>query len=248
MHLLKLVCLLCCFSLTVSCQQATPNVSAQMPTPTDTPTLYYVFDALCGWCYGFSPVMQRVAAGYAGKMNIEVISGGMVTGTRIGPIGKVAPYIKEAHKDVERATGTKFGDAFLNGTLATGTAIFSSIEPALAIATVRNANPAKALAFAHDVQHAIYFDGIAPTNLEAIAPYASKYGISESQFLNEAKSQSIMAQALKEFKMSDSLKVTGFPTLFILKNQKLIRIAEGYLPQAELEKRIDKVLDNPQVK
>ena len=62
----------------------------------DKPTFFYVYDALCGWCYGFSPVMQNVAAKYDDRLNFEVISGGMVTGPRVGPIGQVAPYIKSA--------------------------------------------------------------------------------------------------------------------------------------------------------
>lgn len=208
----------------------------------DKPTFFYVYDALCGWCYGFSPVMQNVAAKYEGKLAFEVISGGMVTGSRVGPIGQVAPYIKSAYKDVERATGTKFGKAFLDGTLEKGTAIFSSLEPALALAVVRSHAPAKALAFAHELQHAIYYDGVAPTDLEALAAYAEKHGIAKADFLTEVKSPLVEAQAIKEFRTSDSLKVTGFPTTFLMKGQKLHKLSEGYLSQAELERRIEQVL------
>ena len=222
-----------------------PTSPKTMPPPPATkPTLYYVFDALCGWCYGFSPVMQQVLAGYKDRLDFEVISGGMVTGNRIGPIGQVAPYIKNAYKDVERATGTQFGKAFITGTLEKGTAQFSSIEPAWAIATVRNHNPANALGFAHDVQHAIYFDGVGPTDLEALALYAEKYGLNKAAFLQQVHSPQIKEQALKEFRTSDSLKVTGFPTLFILKNGKLTKLVEGYLPLEELEKRITQVLNS----
>jgi len=234
--------LLASIILSLACTHPTPPKT--MPTPPATkPTLYYVFDALCGWCYGFSPVMQRVHAGYKDQLEFEVISGGMVTGNRIGPIGQVAPYIKNAYKDVERTTGTQFGKAFIAGTLVNGTAQFSSIEPAWAIATVRNHNPANALAFAHDVQHAIYFDGVGPTDLEAIALYAEKYGLNKVAFLQQVHSPQIKEQAIKEFRTSDSLKVTGFPTLFILKNGKLTKLAEGYLPLEELEKRITQVLN-----
>jgi putative protein-disulfide isomerase len=58
--------------------------------------MLYFYDALCGWCYGFSPVMQKTAEVYQDQFEFQVVSGGMISGSRIGPIGTVAPYIKTA--------------------------------------------------------------------------------------------------------------------------------------------------------
>ncbi|HNK27785.1 MAG TPA: DsbA family protein, partial [Ferruginibacter sp.] len=60
-------------------------------------TLIYCYDAYCGWCYGFSPVMKKIAAEYAGKLDIEVLSGGMMTGENAMPIEKIGPYIQNAY-------------------------------------------------------------------------------------------------------------------------------------------------------
>jgi len=229
--------------LALACSASTSALSpAQFSMPVEKPTFYYVFDALCGWCYGFSPTMQRIAAQYKDKLQFEVISGGMVTGQRIGPIGQVAGFIRTAYKDVERTTGTKFGPGFLQGTLAKGTATFSSIEPAKALATFRNHKPHEALAFAHSLQHAIYFDGVAPTDLDAFADLAAKQGIEKAGFLKEARSREVEQQMLKEFRTSDSLGVQGFPTLFLMRNGKLVKLSEGYVPEKELVARIERVL------
>ena len=68
--------------------------------------LIYYFDALCGWCYGFSPVMSKVQEKYSGKLDIEVVSGGLFLGKRAGGVNEVAPHIKAgAYKSVERRTG-----------------------------------------------------------------------------------------------------------------------------------------------
>jgi hypothetical protein len=66
--------------------------------------IIYIYDALCGWCYGFSPVMQQLQEKYAGKLEFEVLSGGMIMGLRAGPIGEVAAYIEKAYPDVESET------------------------------------------------------------------------------------------------------------------------------------------------
>ena len=53
-------------------------------------TVLYVFDPLCGWCYGFSPVMVKLNDNYKENVKFVVISGGMVVGDRIGPLGEKA--------------------------------------------------------------------------------------------------------------------------------------------------------------
>ena len=73
-------------------------------------SIIYVYDALCGWCYGFSPVIKQVFEKYQAQFDFEVISGGMILGERQGPIGEVAAYIKGAYKTVEDTTGVKFGE------------------------------------------------------------------------------------------------------------------------------------------
>ena len=86
------------------------------------------------------------------QAHFAVISGGMITGPRIGPIGEVAGYIQQAYKDVEQATGVKFGEKFLTETLAQGTAIFTSIPPAIALSVFKTHLPEQAVAFAGTLQ------------------------------------------------------------------------------------------------
>ena len=77
------------------------------------PTLIYCYDAYCGWCYGFSPVIKRIAEQYKNEFYIEVLSGGMMIGDGVMPIEKIGPYIQGAYKRVEELTAIKFGEDFL---------------------------------------------------------------------------------------------------------------------------------------
>ncbi|HVE60446.1 MAG TPA: hypothetical protein VNA26_01410, partial [Chitinophagaceae bacterium] len=40
--------------------------------------VYYCYDALCGWCYGFSPVMKKIEQEYKDQVSFDVLSGGMI--------------------------------------------------------------------------------------------------------------------------------------------------------------------------
>jgi putative protein-disulfide isomerase len=135
--------------------------------------LIYIYDALCGWCYGFAPAMRDFYQNHKDDFeSIQVVSGGMITGERIGAIGEVAPYIKTAFKDVEKRTGVKFGQTFLTDILEEGSTIFTSIPPAITLSVFKKEtqnNPElagekneKILHYAQDLQSLIYFDGIVP--------------------------------------------------------------------------------------
>ena len=68
------------------------------------PRIIYFFDTLCGWCYGFSPVIKQIADKYGDEFDFEVISGGMMMGERVQPASVMADYILNAYKTVENRT------------------------------------------------------------------------------------------------------------------------------------------------
>ena len=197
--------------------------------------IIYVYDALCGWCYGFSPVINQFHEKYKESLSFEVISGGMITSSRIGPIGEVASYISWAYKDVEKATSVKFGTEFLNKTLKDGDAIFTSIPPAIALSVFKDLDPNNSIRFASDLQRAIYYDGIEPENLDAYGQIALKFGLDAKSFVSKMKDPLYEKLAEDDFKKSAELNVSGFPTIFIEINGTYHKIGSGYMPFSKLE-------------
>ncbi|MFN3404654.1 MAG: DsbA family protein [Cytophagaceae bacterium] len=210
--------------------------------PDSKPKILYVYDPLCGWCYGFSPVILKAQEKYKDQFDFEVISGGMVVGERIGPIGKVAPYIKWAYKDVEKAAGVKFGENFLTGILEPGTAVFSSITPSVALSVFKAYQPDKSVLFASEIQKAIYFDGIEPENKQSYGKYAEKFGIPPAEFVAALSDRTFLKTASEEFKLSSKLGVKGFPTVFILKDGKYYQLTNGFVGFEQFDKAIQKFL------
>ncbi|GAA0873049.1 DsbA family protein [Gangjinia marincola] len=197
--------------------------------------LYYIYDALCGWCYGFSPVIQEFCKTHKDDFKAEVISGGMITGNRIGPIGEVAGYISEAYKVVEDRTGVKFGEGFLNGILAEGTAIFTSIPSAIAMSILKQEQPEAQIAFAAALQNSIYDTGIKPKDLDAYADLLASFGLDREEALIKMNQKEYREAAEADFKFAASLGVSGFPTLVLKHNDKYYAIAKGYISLTDLE-------------
>jgi putative protein-disulfide isomerase len=42
------------------------------------PKIIYCYDAYCGWCYGFSPVIKELWLKHREQFDFETISGGMI--------------------------------------------------------------------------------------------------------------------------------------------------------------------------
>ena len=209
------------------------------------PTFYYVYDALCGWCYGFSPVMKAFFENHRDDFEFKVVSGGMVMGERSGPIGEVASYIKGAHKQVEDKAGVKFGEAFIDGLLEEGTAQFSSLQPAIAMSVFRSFKPEEQISFAHDLQQMIYNDGIGPEEIGHYGKIASKYGIAESDFNEAMGNEEMIKDAFGDFEIARQLDVRGFPSAFIYRGDTFYMVVHGFCEKELLERRVTKVMETP---
>jgi putative protein-disulfide isomerase len=201
--------------------------------------IVYVYDALCGWCYGFSPVINRLYEKYKSKLGIEVVSGGMILGKKSGPVGKVAAYISEAYKQVEDKTGVEFGSAFLEGTLKEGKVVFDSFPPAKALKIVKELKDVRTLPYATDIQKAIYYDGADPSNVDLYKDLASAHGISVKDFEILWSSPDYQVRTHEEFIFAQQLNVTGYPTVFIEEDSTYHLLARGYTSYKVLRDRLE---------
>lgn len=204
--------------------------------------IIYLYDALCGWCYGFSPVIQAFYTAHRDEVDFEVLSGGMVRGERIGPIRKMAPYIKQAYKEVESTTGIQFGENFLYDILGKGEAIFSSIPPAIALSVFKSFLPTHAIAFAGRVQRAIYHDGIDPSDTEMYGLLAEDWGLNAADFSKKMQDETFHQLALEEFDLVGAFGVRGFPTVVLEHKDQYLALAQGYVPLERLAATFDRAL------
>ena len=203
-------------------------------------TIIYAYDALCGWCYGFSPVIRQFWEAEKERVKFMVLSGGMIRGERAGPIGEVAGYIKTAYKTVEERADVQFGTAFLENVLEEGSTYFSSLRPAIAMVVLRQHQPELVIPFAADLQRAIYFDGIAPDDPTAYVPYAIQYGLDPDEFLQQMNDPRYQALAEEDFALTERFGVRGFPTVMYFTPQRRYILANGYVELDHLQAQLQR--------
>lgn len=206
------------------------------------PTLYYVYDALCGWCFGFAPVIEKVDAEFKEKMRMEVLSGGMVTGPRIGPIAEMAGYIRKAAPRVTEISGQVFGDAYLNDVLGSTTYISNSVPPSIALCILKESYPEKTIHFMHAIQNLMFKEGKDLNELEIYLPLAAEAGIPEKEFRKKFADPVYLTKAEQEFQIVQNWGISGFPAVVVEKDDKLYLLAQGYQPYETLSETLQKVL------
>lgn len=209
------------------------------------PLLIYCYDAYCGWCYGFSPVMKKIMDKFNKKLSIEVLSGGMMVEEAVAPIEKIAPYIQGAYQRVEEMTGVKFGEDFLwhikHPELSDW--VMNSEKPAIALCISKEYYPERQLEFASDLQYALNYEGRDLDDNEAYLHLLEKYSIQPEAFFEKLQSEEFKEQAYYEFALCRQLQVAGFPAILLqLSDTKFHLLARGYTTYEDMDERIEAVL------
>ncbi|XVJ67008.1 MAG: DsbA family protein [Lacibacter sp.] len=209
------------------------------------PLLIYCYDAYCGWCYGFSPVIKQIAEDYQLKLHTEVLSGGMVLPEEPVHISATAGYIKDAYKRVEELTGIQFGEDYLWHINNPGESDWfpSSEKPAIAMSIFKEIYPDMQVQFAADLQYGLHYEGRDLTDNEAYRHLLEKYKMDADDFYNKLKSEAYKEKAYYEFQLCKQLQVTGFPQVLMQASEnKFHLLARGYTDYETLSKRIELVL------
>ena len=209
------------------------------------PIVIYCYDAWCGWCYGFSPAMKKIADEFGDKLSFEVLSGGMIIMDNPRPVSAMAGYIQKAYKVVEERTGTKFGEDFLWHIFNPDKSDWfpDSEKSAIAMCIFKEYHPDKQVAFASDLQYALNYEGRDLTDDEAYRHLLEKYNIPAEEFYSKLKEEAYKEKAHYEFSLCRQLQVTGFPTVLIqMSETKFFLLGRGYTDYDTLKQRLESVL------
>ena len=209
-------------------------------------TIYYCYDAYCGWCYGFSPVISKLANAYKDKVHFEVLSGGMILPEEPKHIGVTAGFISKAYKTVEERTGIQFGEDYLWHIFNPDQSDWfpNSLKPAIALCIFKEYYPDRQVEFAADLQYSLHYEGRDLTDNEAYRHLLEKYQIPAEEFYTKLKSEEYKEKAQYEFALCKQLQVTGFPAVLMqVSDAKFYLISRGYSDYDTLQQRVEAVMN-----
>ncbi len=196
-------------------------------------TLHYVYDPLCGWCYGAAPLLQA-AATIAG-LKIELHAGGLWMGSRRQPMGEaLRDYVRPHDQRIEALTGQHFGERYFNELLLREGCLLDSEPPIRAVLAV-TALGGDGLVMLHRIQQSHYRDGIWIGEPAFLATLAAEQGIAAEAFQQAYLLAPLLQHLADSQGWMKRLGGQGYPTLGIERGGKLERIeVNQYLGEPEL--------------
>ncbi len=182
--------------------------------------LTYVFDAYCGWCYGFAPALHELARD--GGIHIEVISGGLFSGHHASPIGAL-PHIPGANARIAALTGVRFGKDY-EAVLSDGTLHMDSDDAGTGLVALKGAAGGHDLNMAAAMQQAFYIDGLSLSDKGTYRTIATREGLDPDLVEKLYTDPGIRDKALSEQSLVADLGIHSYPTLLVHTPSGLVKI------------------------
>ncbi|RYZ50699.1 MAG: DsbA family protein, partial [Sphingobacteriales bacterium] len=183
------------------------------------------------------------------RMQVEVLSGGMILPDTPKPIAVTAPYIRDAYKTVEEYTGIRFGEDYLWHIFNADKSDWypNSEKAAIAMCIIKEYAPDKAVSYASDLQYALHHEGRDLTDDEAYRHLLPQYGIDAETFYHDLHSEKFREKAHYDFALVKQLQVSSFPQLLLqTSSNKFYLVAKGYTDYETVKTRLDSILQEVQ--
>jgi putative protein-disulfide isomerase len=132
--------------------------------------LHYLYDPLCGWCYGLSPAVSELVG--VSSFTINLLPTGLFSGDRAGLMDDTfGATIWCVDQRIERMTGQRFSEDYRLRVLGDRQQLLDSGPATLALTAVSLTAPARELEVLQNIQRARYVDGndvTSPATLAAL--------------------------------------------------------------------------------
>lgn len=205
--------------------------------------IYYIWDALCGWCYGFGAILTPFLENHP-EIEVEIISGGLFINERSLPIVNY-PHIPSANERISQVFGVKFGENYQK-MLQKGELVLNSYHSAVGFSVLKENLPTeKHILVAKDIQHAFYFEGKSLSEMKTYEKIAEKHGLNPQEIGKKIEHKfAENSFSHPEFQQARYFGVQSYPTLILEKDGKYYDLKGNALTLNDLENNLQKILEN----
>ncbi len=186
-------------------------------------TLYYVYDPMCSWCWGFNKTWNKVKKSLPKNINIQYVLGGLAPDSDEIMSDKMREYIQYNWQKIEKnIPGTIFNYDFWTNC----TPVRSTYPACRAVIAAKNQNDQLEISMINAIQEAYYLYAKNPSKDTTLINIAKAIGLNVTQFKKDLNSKTTQQQLDNNINLSKSLGAKGFPSIILEKNSvaKLIKI------------------------
>ena len=211
------------------------------------PTVRYVGDPMCSWCWGIAPTLQKLAA-YCTAHTLHFAStpGGLRPGGGDAWNAAFKSFLRHEWETVQRVTGQPFGFSLL-----TREDFDYDTEPACrAVVTARILLSAQAdcqprvLEFFSSIQRKFYVEGADPKEVAFYADLCAPVGLDYTRFQIEFQADHTLQATREGFVQSRHWGIRGLPSILLDINGTITLLASGHVTYDALIAKLEDTLLN----
>lgn len=152
----------------------------------------YLFDPLCGWCYGAGPALEKLSQ--LDGVAIELAPTGLFAGEASRPLDKhFAAYAWQNDQRIARLTGQPFSDAYRENVLGAAGSLFDSAPATLGLVAVGLTEPTRECEALKILQRARYQDGLNNSDLAVVAEVLTAAGFVDAAKRVQAPDKALLS-------------------------------------------------------
>ena len=187
-------------------------------------TLHYIYDPLCGWCYGAEPLVW--AAAKASDVDLELHGGALwPEPTQLPESTRL--YIRQADQRIAQMSGQRFGPDYHNGLLLDPTMVLESRPPTAAVLAAQSLDRSKTLPMLRGIQHAHYEQGRRVVEPNVLADIALEVGLDRAEFEAAHTLAPVDEHIAETHRLMSLVGAQGFPTFVLQIGEDLYPVPHG---------------------
>ncbi|MDP2561703.1 DsbA family protein [Psychrobium sp. 1_MG-2023] len=185
-------------------------------------TLYYVYDPMCSWCWGYRPTWQLIESALNSELNIEYCVGGLAPDSQEPMPQEMQQGLQQIWHKIAQQLGTEFNFDFWELCQPRR----STYPACRAMLVAREAGLEQEML--KGVQQAYYLQAKNPSDNKVLSEVAMSIGMDQVSFNQQLNAESVNEQLMKELALSRQLPINGFPSLVLNVDGELTPIAIDY--------------------
>lgn len=185
-------------------------------------TLYYVYDPMCAWCWGYKPVWKQIETVLNGQIDIVYVLGGLAPDSDVPMPVEQQRMIASYWKRIEGYLGTEFNYDFWSK----NTPRRSTYPACRAVIAARKQDAEKAMYAG--IQHAYYLQAKNPSDNDVLIGVAEKIGLDVDKFTEDLLAEATHSELLQELQFARNIGGNSFPSLFVKTKQGITELPVNY--------------------
>jgi len=186
------------------------------------PILYYIYDPMCSWCWGYRPTWLLLQKKLESVVKIIPMVGGLAEDSNVPMPEEMQSFLQQTWHKISEELGTQFNFDFWLQCQPKR----STYPSCRAVIIARQYNKEQSMNLA--IQEAYYLNAKNPSEMDTLIEIAASIGLDADLFAQQINSDILKQQLVNEIMKVKAMPIQGFPSLVLAVDEALFPIRIDY--------------------